>query len=38
MYTHRGDLSITTCIECGRKHYELTLDPGRFGIKFFGPN
>lgn len=28
-----GDLVVRTCRECGRNHYELSVDPGHFGIE-----
>jgi hypothetical protein len=29
----RGDLIVQKCKVCGRKHYELTLDPVEVGVK-----
>lgn len=30
----RSDLVITKCTVCGRRHFELTVDPLTIGIKF----
>jgi hypothetical protein len=29
----RPDLTITRCKVCGRRHFELTVDPGEIGLK-----
>jgi hypothetical protein len=29
----RPDLTLTTCRVCGRRHFELTVDPALIGIK-----
>lgn len=30
----RPDIVVTRCLVCGRRHFELTVDPGELGIKF----
>jgi hypothetical protein len=29
---HRHGMVVKQCRQCGRKHYELQADPGRFGV------
>lgn len=29
---HRHGMIVRQCRICGRKHYELVADPGRFGV------
>jgi hypothetical protein len=29
---HRHGMIVKQCRTCGRKHYELVADPGRFGV------
>jgi len=29
---HRHGMIVRQCRLCGRKHYELVADPGRFGV------
>lgn len=29
----RHDLVVTECIVCGRRHFELTVDPALIGVK-----
>ena len=31
--THKDDLLVKQCVVCKRHHYELTVDPGKLGIK-----
>ena len=28
----KPDLVVERCRKCGRRHFELTMDPGKFGI------
>jgi hypothetical protein len=30
----RSDLTITRCKVCGRRHFELTIDPAVIGVRF----
>lgn len=30
--SERPELAITRCRECGARHYELTLEPGRYDV------
>ena len=30
---HRNDLTFTVC-KCGRRHFELSVDAGKLGLKF----
>jgi hypothetical protein len=30
--TDRAELQIRICKECGRRHFELTVEPGEIGI------
>lgn len=29
----RADLTVNTCQVCGSRHFRLTVDPGRLGLK-----
>ena len=29
----RPDLTVAYCIVCGRRHFELTVDPAKIGVK-----
>jgi hypothetical protein len=31
--TERPDLTVTTCLVCGRRHFELAVDPAVIGVK-----
>lgn len=35
--TTGGPVVIQRCKTCGRRHFEVSLDPGKFGVKFPGP-
>jgi hypothetical protein len=28
----RPDLVVNVCQVCGRRHFEMTVDPGKFGV------
>jgi hypothetical protein len=32
----REDLTVQRCKECGRRHYEVTLEPVEIGVKIKG--
>jgi hypothetical protein len=32
----RPDLTVKTCQVCGSRHFRLTVDPGRLGLKLQG--
>lgn len=34
--TPRPDLTVRTCIVCGARHFELTVDPGHLGVEMKG--
>jgi hypothetical protein len=29
----KADLTVTRCTICGRRHFEITVDPGQVGLK-----